>query len=108
VMPTISFRSMQDGQHGLRIFHLFLCKSCVDRCDTQCKWNDLKPIESCKCSNTIDWATLSVSAIERADSKGNLSNIARILASRSFKGGLPVRISSWRSWRLNRTSVISN
>jgi hypothetical protein len=37
-----------------------------------------------------------------------LSNIVRILASRSSRGSLPVRISLWRSWRPSRTSVIQN
>jgi hypothetical protein len=30
------------------------------------------------------------------------------VASRSFRGGLPVRISSCRSWRPRRISVIQN
>jgi hypothetical protein len=29
--------------------------------------------------------------------KEDLSNITRILASKSFRGGLSVRISSWKS-----------
>jgi hypothetical protein len=37
-----------------------------------------------------------------------LSNMARILSSRSYRGGLPVRISSWRSWRPSRTYTIQN
>jgi hypothetical protein len=88
-------------------FH-FSCKSCVNRCGTQCKWNDLKPIKSCKCGNTDESATHSISAIERVDLKGNLSNIAIILWSRLSKEGLLVRISSWRSWRSSHTSVIHN
>jgi hypothetical protein len=88
----------------------FSYKSCINRCSTQCKWNDLKPIELCKCSNTVGWPTHSVSVIERTDSnsKGDLFNIAIILASRSSRGGFPVRISSWRSWRPNYTSTIQN
>jgi hypothetical protein len=30
--------------------------------------------------------------------KGGMSHLAIILASRSSKGDLPVRIASWRSW----------
>jgi hypothetical protein len=37
-----------------------------------------------------------------------LSNIARILASRSSRRNLPVRISSWKSWRSSRTAAIQN
>jgi hypothetical protein len=88
-------------------FH-FSRKSCVNRCGTQCKWKDLKSIESCKCSNTVEWATLNVSTIERVDSKEDLFNIARILVSRSSRGDFAVRISSRRSWRPSRTSVIQN
>jgi hypothetical protein len=88
-------------------FH-FSCKSCVKRCNTQCKWNDLKLIEWCKCSNTIEWATPNVSAIEQADSKGDLFNMAKFLASRSSRVGLPVRISSWKSWQSSPTSAIQN
>jgi hypothetical protein len=68
----------------------------------------VKLIESCKCSNTVESAARSVSAIERADSKENLSNISRILSSRLSRGNLPMRISSWRSWRPIRISIIQN
>jgi hypothetical protein len=37
-----------------------------------------------------------------------LSNITRILASRSSTKSFPVQILSWRSWRPNHTSVIQN
>jgi hypothetical protein len=39
----------------------------------------------------------SISAIEGADSKEDLSNIARIFASRSSRRALLVRISLWKS-----------
>jgi hypothetical protein len=42
---------------------------CFNRCGTQCKWNNLKPIELCKCSDTVEWIIFSVSNIERADLK---------------------------------------
>jgi hypothetical protein len=79
--------------YSLRFPH----KPYVNRCGTQCKWNDLKSIESCKCSNIVERAMPNVSDIERADSKRDLSNIAIILTSRSSRGGLPMQISSWRS-----------
>jgi hypothetical protein len=87
-----------------------LRKSCVNRCGTQCKWNNLKSIESHKCSNTVEWEIPSVSDIERtnSNSKVYLSNIARILASISSSRGLPVQTSSRRSWRPSHTSVIHN
>jgi hypothetical protein len=86
----------------------FSRKSCLNKCGTQCKWNGLKLIESCKCNNTVKWATRSISAIELIDLKGDLSNITRILTSRLSRGGLPVRIWSSKSWRSVRTFVIQN
>jgi hypothetical protein len=68
----------------------------------------LKPTESYKHRNTITQAINSLSDIEWADSNGDLCNIIRIFASRSSSGGLPVRISSYRSWRPSRASVIQN
>jgi hypothetical protein len=68
----------------------------------------LKPIDICKCSSTVVQPIRSLLAIEQVDSKRDLSNIAKILASRSSRGGLQVQISSWRSWRPNRTSAIQN
>jgi hypothetical protein len=108
MMSSITFGSIQTWQHHFCIFLSFSRKSCINRCGTQCKWNDLKPIESHKDSNIIEWATRSVSDIEWADLKGDLSNITRILVSRSSRRGFLVRISSWRSWRPSHTSVIQN
>jgi hypothetical protein len=62
--------------------------------------------DSCTCSNTVEWATSSLSAIESAGSKRDLSEIAAILPSRSSRGGLPLRISSCRFWWPRRISVI--
>jgi hypothetical protein len=98
----------KNGNIAFAYYFRFSHKSCVNRCGIQCKWNDLKPIESCKCSNTIEWAIPGVLAIERIDSKGDLSNMARILAWRSSRRGLLVRSSSWRSWRPSRTSALQN
>jgi hypothetical protein len=50
--------------------------------------------DSYKSGNTADCTTTSLSHIERDDSKGDLSKIAKILESRSSRGDLPLRISS--------------
>jgi hypothetical protein len=50
----------------------------------------------------------SVSTIKWADSKGDLSNIARTLRSRSSRAGPPGPISGCRSWRSGRISVLLN
>jgi hypothetical protein len=84
----------------------FWRKQSVNRCGTRRKWNDLMPIDTCKCFNTVPWPIRSLSAIEKADSKGDLSSIAKILVSRSSRGDLPVQIASWRSWRPNVASAI--
>jgi hypothetical protein len=86
----------------------FSRKSLVDWRGTQRKSNDLNPRDSCKCSNTADCTTASLSAIERDDSNGDLSKAARILESRSSTGGRPLRISSCRSWRPRHISAIHN
>jgi hypothetical protein len=88
-------------------FH-FSRKTSVNRCGIQCKWNDLKPMESYKCLNTIWQATNSLSDIEWVDSNRDLFNIARIFASRWSSRGLRVRISLCRSWRPRLISVIQN
>jgi hypothetical protein len=98
----------KNGSIALACSFRFSRKSSVNTCGTQCKWNDLKPIESCKCRNTVGWATSSLSAIEWSDSNGDLSNIARFFASRSSNGGLLVRISSCKSWRPSYIFVIQN
>jgi hypothetical protein len=96
MMLAITFGSMQEWQHSSCMSFRFSHKSSVNRCDTQCKWNNLDQIEWCKYRNTIWRATNSLLAIEWADSNGDLSNMARIFASRSSSGDLPVRISSCR------------
>jgi hypothetical protein len=105
---TSRWAPYKNGNIALACSFCFWHKSSINRCSTQRKWNDLKPIYICKYSNTVVEPTYNLPAIEQADSKGDLSNIVKILASRSSRGCLPVRISSWRSWRPNRTSAIQN
>jgi hypothetical protein len=68
-------------------------KSPVNRCGTQCKWNDLNQKDSSKSCNTVWYITSNLLAIEWAGSNWYLSKIAKILLSRSSSGGLPLRIS---------------
>jgi hypothetical protein len=98
----------RNGNIALACSFRFWRKSSVNRCITQRKWNDLKQIDTCRCSNTVVWPTRNLSVIEQADWKGYLSNIAKVLASRSSRGDLPMPISSWRSWQPNCTSAIQN
>jgi hypothetical protein len=78
-------------------FH-FWHKPSVNRCGTRRKWTDLKPIDTFKWSNTVARPTHSLSVLEQVDSEGDLCDIANIFVWRSSRGGLPVRISSWRYW----------
>jgi hypothetical protein len=64
IMPAITFGSMQEWQHIFCMLLSFLEKSPLNRRGTQSKWNDLNPMDSCKCRNTVDCATGSLSAIE--------------------------------------------
>jgi hypothetical protein len=64
MMPAIMFGSMQEWQHIFCTLLSFLEKSPLNRCGTQCKWNDLNPMDWCKYRNTVDYAISSLSAIE--------------------------------------------
>jgi hypothetical protein len=55
-----------------------------------------------------DKLTRRVFAIDRADSKGNLSNITKIFGSRPSRESLPRRKSSWKYWWSRRNSPIQN
>jgi hypothetical protein len=104
----LRWEAHRNGNIALACSFRFRRKSSVNRCGTRRKWSNLKPINTYKYSNAIALLTRSLSAIEQADSKRNLSNIVKILASRSSRGGRPVRICLWRSWRPNHTSWIQN
>jgi hypothetical protein len=80
----------------------------VNLCGISYKWNDMKPMNSWKRCKTIARPTERVSSIDRADSKGDLSSIARIVTSRLSRGGLPMQFSSWRSWQSPPTLWIHN
>jgi hypothetical protein len=98
----------KNGNIALAYSFHFSHKSLVNRCRTQCKWNDLNQKDLCKYCNTAGYITNSLSDIEWDDSNGDLSNIAKFLLSRSSRGGLPLRISSRRLWRPRYISVIQN
>jgi hypothetical protein len=106
IMPVITFGSMQEWQYRFCILLRFSCKLCISKYGIKCKWNNLKSIDLCKCSTIIKWAIHNVSTIEQSDLKGDLFNIAIILTSKSSRGGIPMRISSWKFWRPSRISAI--
>jgi hypothetical protein len=56
--------------------------------------DDLKPMEACKHYKTVARPKRTVSSIDRADSKGDVSRIARFFASRSSRGGFAMGFSS--------------
>jgi hypothetical protein len=106
MMPAIKFGSTEEWQHRRCMLLSFFAHVMRQQMWYFYKWDDMKLIDSCKCGDTVEWATCSVSTIERVDLKGDLSNLTRILASRSSRGDLPVRISSWRSRRPRHISII--
>jgi hypothetical protein len=67
----------KNGNIALACSFCFSHQSSVNRCGTQCKWNDLQSTELCKCHNIVGWTTNNLSAIdiEWADSNADLSNI---------------------------------
>jgi hypothetical protein len=78
MMPAVPFGSMQEWQHGSWMLLSFcpeiMCQLRRNPMQMQC----LNQRDLCKCCNTIEEATSSISTIEKADSNGDLSKMAKM------------------------------